>query len=587
MRKLFIFVFLLLVIAAIAFFIFILTFDPNKYKDMLVDKIEESIDRDVKIGNISINLSPGLAFRVDGFAIKDRDKPWDNTILRAGSIDMGIKILPLIKKDIQLKHLKLRGLEIVIDKDSLINLPRAGGHGDSRINTGIAAGGALKFLADNISIADSSVRYMDIKIDIIDALIRNVSLYGPANIKARLSVFGRHAENVNLKAMLYPEIDTGKPYIKNLELVADLGKLNVTDALAVFGKSDITGRYIDEEITGKLVVSSEKLNLDPKDIYNSNIALALSGGAITVLPIKETLNSIGLKAELKAGDVIIHGLSGSVAGGSFSAKGVIKDMLSGGEANIDVTLQGVNLAKLLPAAAPGKPALEGVFDITMHSLSTGLTEQDILDTLTASGAINIDGAKLKNMNVLTVALDKLDMLPGLVSELKTKLPGRYKELLKQNDTVFKPMALEFKIQDGRVMFQKAIIESDAFYLSASGYLGMNRDLSASSDIFIPKDLSEAFVAVVRELGYLQNSEGMITMPVDIGGKFPNIFVRPNLDYVIQKLAVAAGEGLLRSIFKKETPEDGSQPQQQQEKKGPEPEEVLIRSIIDIISGPKD
>ncbi|MFH1854155.1 MAG: AsmA family protein [Candidatus Omnitrophota bacterium] len=606
MKKIFIVLSLFFIIAAIGLFVFILTFDANKYKDALTGKIEELIDKDVKIGNISINLLPSLAFRVNGFAIKDRGGPWDGAILKSGSIDASLKLLPLIKKDIQIESLKLRGLELVIDKGSLMSMPKAGTDRPDQINTGAAALGALKFLAEYISITDSSVRYIDrdpghaidIKIDVIGAIIKNVSLYGPANIEARLSVFGRGAENAHIIATLYPEIETKKPYIKNLELAIDLGNLNIIDALTAVGKSDIANQFTDKEIKGKLTIGTGRLNLDPEGIYNTDVFLSLSEGMINAFPITESLKAVDLKAELKAGDVIIQRLTGLFADGKFSAKGTIKDVFFSQKASVDMIIQDINVTKLLPDTAPGKPNFEGTLGINISSQLSGLTGQNIADRLMASGKIDLSEGVLKDINILTTALDKLDMLPGLVAKLKAKLPDRYKELLKGKDTKFKPLSLDFKIQEGRLIFQKLLIESDAFYLSGAGYLGLNRDISVHSNIFIPKDLSDAFISVVKELAYLQDTQGMITMPIDIKGKFPNVYVNPDLDYVIQKLIVTKGQELLDRIFKKEgtletgpqTEENsGAQPASEPEEKQQKirPEEAIIKTIFDIISSPKN
>ncbi|MBU0759211.1 MAG: AsmA family protein [Candidatus Omnitrophica bacterium] len=610
MRKVFIALISLVLLATIGVFVFALTFDANKYKGALVKKIEAAIDKDVRIGSISLNVIPELAFRLNGLAIKDKDKGWDNVILSAGSIEANVKLMPLLKKDIEIESLRLRGLEIVVDKNSLVTLPSQAKESQPvTTNTGAAAVGALKFLAKSISVEDSSIRYldrdsrlpMDFRVDIVEALVRNVSLYGPAGIEARLSAFGNGAENIKITATIYPEVNLGKPYIKNLALTVNLDKLDLKDALGVFGQGDVAHQYIGDNMAGKLTVRAPRLELDPERIRDSAATFSLSNGMITILPIKQTLKSIGLEAELRAGDAVIQKLTGLLGGGSFSAKGAIKGIMSSQLADVDIELNDINMAKLLPVSAPGRPGFEGALSLTMSSSIKGLAGQNMLGTLAADGTVDLSRAVLKDMNILTLALDKLNMLPGLVAKLKEKLPENYKELLRQKDTVFKPMRLNFTIRDGRVLFKDARVESDVFYLMGSGYLGLNRDLAIHSNIFIPKDLSEAFIGAVRELTYLKNAQGMITMPVDIGGKLPGISVRPDLDYVIQKLAVSKGQELLESIFRKSEPDQPEQSSQAQgegsdaqpppdesgQQKKIKPEEAIIKTIFDIISSPKE
>ena len=141
-----------------------------------------------------------------------------------------------------------------------------------------------------------------------------------------------------------------------------------------------------------------------------------------------------------------------------------------------------------------------------------------------------------------------------------------------------------------MFFQKTVVASDAFYLVGSGYLGTNRDIDIRANLFIPPDFSDAFIGVVRQLEYLQDSQGMITMPISIDGRIPDISIRPDLDYVIQKLVVSKGQELLESIFKKEGPKEPEEEGVEGQKKKREdidPKEVIIKTIFDIITSPRE
>jgi hypothetical protein len=193
------------------------------------------------------------------------------------------------------------------------------------------------------------------------------------------------------------------------------------------------------------------------------------------------------------------------------------------------------------------------------------------------------------MNVLRTALEKIEILPGLVPKLISNLPERYKEMLKDSDTFFKPISLDFSVENGGLMFKEIVIESDAFYLTGRGYVGFNGYIKTRSDIFISKDLSEALIEAVRELSYLQDTRGLITMPAEIEGGCPDISIKPDLDYVIKRLAEAKGRELLESLFKKSQPVEKelnvADPEKEQEE-GTSPEEAIIKTIFDIIRPPK-
>jgi hypothetical protein len=188
-------------------------------------------------------------------------------------------------------------------------------------------------------------------------------------------------------------------------------------------------------------------------------------------------------------------------------------------------------------------------DLNMRILINSMSQDDMLKTLSARGDVRLQNAVLDNMNVLKVALDKLNMLPDLVQKLKDNLPEKYSGLLSRNNTAFKPMNAVFQIKDNRIYFDKFLVESDAFYLTGKGSIGMDQDIEISADLSIPKDLSDAFVNTVPELEYLTDNNGIITMPLEIIGKAPDISVMPNLDYVIKKLFVSKGRGLLNRLLK--------------------------------------
>ena len=189
-------------------------------------------------------------------------------------------------------------------------------------------------------------------------------------------------------------------------------------------------------------------------------------------------------------------------------------------------------------------------DLKINILINSLSQKDMLKTLNAKGNMKADSAVLENMNVLKAALDKLNMLPNLVQKLKDKLPEKYSKLLDQNYTAFKPMDADFEIRDARIYFDKLLVESDAFYLASKGSVGIvDQSFAISLNFFIPKDLSDAFVNAVPELGYLTDGEGLITMPLEIKGKVPDVSIMLNLDYVLQKLISSKGQELLNKLFK--------------------------------------
>jgi len=316
MKKIFITITIISGLLIIGITVFALTFDANRYKTMLITKLEEAMARDVMIDRISVNLLAGIGLEAKGVAIKDRDKTWSDFLLKADRVNVNLEIMPLLKKDIQVKKLFIPELEI---------------------NTGSGA---------------------------------------------------------------------------------------------------------------------------------------------------------------------------------------------------------------------NSPVFKAAVDMNVRILINSLPHEDMLKTLSAKGNAKLTNIILDKMNVLKTALDQLNMLPNLVQKLKAKLPEKYSGLLNQNYTMFKPINAGFEIKGGRLYFDNLLIESETFYLVSKGSVGMiDQSLEISSNFFIPKDLSSAFSDVAPELKFIADKEGLITMPLEIRGKIPNISIMPDINYVLQKLIASKGQELLNKLFK--------------------------------------
>ncbi len=569
MKKFFIFIFFIFVIAIAALFVFVLTFDANRYKDALIEKIERATQKDVEIGNLSLSIFPPVTIKANSISIKDPNKRDFFISLDAGALDVRVRFLPLLRKDLQVEHLIAKDLDILLRDDLKIGVP--------------------------------------------ETILKNISMYGPVDLEAVLSMFGRGSENIRLKGLLYPEVKTKSPYIKNLELRIDLSRSNLGSVLDTLGQEDAAEEFASLQMGGELVISSERLDLDPKKLYDSTIYITLYKGKTDSLPfINKPLEAVDLVAELSKGDVLVKRFEAGVAGGRFFTKGTIGDVMGSQDLNLDVRLKDINIEKFLPDADPDNPGLEGIVNLEMNLKSSGLSEQELLDSLAANGTFKLGKPVLSNINVLITVLEKIPFFSGILLEkLERKLPSQYKELLNQKNTVFKDIVLGFNTSQGKIRFQDILIESDSFAFSADAYVGLNLAYTVSDPvIYIHKEVSKVFIDSVEELGFLKNNQGMLMFPLeDISGKLPDISSRsiaPDLDYILPKLAASAvtskGQDLLDSIFGREEPaqpepgsetgpgsgkEPGTDPQvEPSQEKEIRPEEALIRTIFDIISGPK-
>jgi|GEM_PF-1998123 len=707
-----------------AIIIFALTFDINRYKSIIIEKASHAMQKDITIERISLDFSHGLGCRIDGLALKEKNIEWDSAWLKVTSAEVSLRILPLFKKDV-VDRIEIHGLDLKLN-DQLLKQPiQTANSSQEKVDTGTAALGALKFLVRKIAIKDSVVTYIPakskdtIKIGISILMLNNVSLSGPVSVNAVLSTLDKGRDNIIVKAIVFPELSTRAPYVKDLDLKIDVGGIDIPGLLRTFGYEQIAGQLKGKKVNGIVTAHAEKLYLDPEKIWDSSVAVSLekcsadilavpggikdvnaeahfgqgdlvikkssgiaAGGLISasgtikdikamvfqkgmleaenisaqfnlqdfniselaamsgnediakilkgktikgkvtiksdkfspgqkedssglsvllskgmtdIIPIQGGVEDIESEVVLEQNNLLVRKFAGSAAGGTFLVQGSVKDIFSSQLLNFDILCSGINLDSLLPQANPGLPGFKGIADLKAAITGQGFQQDQLMQSLAGSGSLKVDRPVLKNMNILHIAFDKMDMIPGLVTMLRENLPEKYTEILKQNDTNFKPMDIAYTVSQGKLIFKDTSVESDGFLVKARGAVGLSGDIEINAHLFIASDLSQTFMNSVKELRFLADEQGMINMPLAITGKAPQVLVNIDRDYVLRKLVVSKGNELLENIFNKKDKSQGEpQPQQdesrqdtqnsnmQQKKDGSSEPAALIKSIFDVI-----
>jgi len=103
--------FLLLIIAiSIPFFV-----DLNKYKGIVVSQIEKAIHREVKVDKIKLSLLKGLGVNLDNIIISNNPEFKKEPFLILEGLEVKLKILPLLRKRIEVKKIILNSPKLLIE----------------------------------------------------------------------------------------------------------------------------------------------------------------------------------------------------------------------------------------------------------------------------------------------------------------------------------------------------------------------------------------------------------------------------------------------------------------------------------------
>lgn len=104
---------LLILIIALPFLI-----DLNKYQDRYRPLIEEALNRKVELQDIRLTIWPRIGARIGGFVVQDDPAFRTGPFASLASLDVGVKLLPLLKGRVEVEEITLRDPVILVLKNS-------------------------------------------------------------------------------------------------------------------------------------------------------------------------------------------------------------------------------------------------------------------------------------------------------------------------------------------------------------------------------------------------------------------------------------------------------------------------------------
>src|SRR5438093_2190373 len=124
MRKIWLSAGVMVAIIMVAAVIFAVTFDVNRYRSTIRSELEKRLDREVTLGDMHLSVFPPR-FRVQNIAISD--DPRFNTrkpFVQAQELDVSVKLLPLLRKSVQIDslNLKRRIVELIKSQQGVWNV---------------------------------------------------------------------------------------------------------------------------------------------------------------------------------------------------------------------------------------------------------------------------------------------------------------------------------------------------------------------------------------------------------------------------------------------------------------------------------
>ncbi len=546
MKKVLIFLVVLIVLVVGGAAVFLATFDADRYKGVIIETLEKSLGEKVSIGHIGLGWRGGLAFEISNLAISPDELAQRTPGIKLESASAQIRLLPLLKKDVQITSFRLDRPSIKAERLSDGTLLLGGIDFSKKTGSAPAPGGAaggaektpFKFSVDSIRIRDGNFAFIDrtgalaapVEVNDLDLDVKNFSLTEPFSFEAAASVFGR-GQNVKLSGRARIGKDGAATQIENFVVRTDLSELDTAKLSALLPAL----RELKSRPEGLLTAEVEYLELAPGALATAKGRMTLKKGKLAFAAMESPVEDIDLAASFAHYEAVVDHLSARTAGGQIKLAGKV----SGLDADPVLTLRGsaagLSLAELVRAANPDAPQLNGHVNVDFEGQAQGLAWQSISRTLNGRARVRMDDGVLLNYNLLRELISKISMIPGAESAFQTNFPQIYQQRMNERSTVLRPLDLQARIVNGIFVFQELRIDTDYALINGAGQVGLDRRLDVRANLIVNQEISRAAAGAFNPVQLLFNNAGEIVIPLTMQGMLPQIRVLPDTQYVAQKL----------------------------------------------------
>ena len=98
---------------------FVVTFDPNSYKELIVEKTKETTGRELTLaGDIGVTVFPWLGFSLGSTQFGNATGFGDAPMASIDEVDVRVAIMPLLQGEVQAAKVKLHGLKMNLQKNA-------------------------------------------------------------------------------------------------------------------------------------------------------------------------------------------------------------------------------------------------------------------------------------------------------------------------------------------------------------------------------------------------------------------------------------------------------------------------------------
>jgi len=467
--------------------------DLNKYQDQYKPLLEEALNRKVQLQDIRLTVWPRIGAKIAELVVLDDPTFGSSSFASLNSLDIGVKLLPLLSGKVEVEEITLRNpvITVIKNKNGVLNVSTIGRTGVALPKTPSRAPipsteGPLKILAllavDRVSISGGTLNYRDQSVATpveyivqdIELLLQSVRLGQSPTLHVGMLV-----QPLNLPVKL-------DGIFGPLKESTDIDAINFKLAL---GKTDLT-------ITGKTVGQNASLNISAPIINTANLPVAL--------PLQKPVEvkNLQIAAEIQGQDVLLQQLSFQLFDGQATAEGKVTSGSETPPFTGKTTIQGMQLGPALNALASIPMSMSGTTGANLSVQGRGFSMTDLTKSLEGTGHVAVKDGKIEGVNLLQEAISVLKVA-GISLDNATA-------------TAFSAIETDLAIAHGIIYVQRLFMDSHDFQAAGGGTIGFDQALNLTVNLNLSEDLSQK-IARSSPAAKLAMKDGRLSLPLMITG----------------------------------------------------------------------
>ncbi len=288
MRRVFIAIGIVIVLVVAGLLVFAATFDVNKYRGTIQAELEKRLGRNVALGDMHLSVFPPR-FRVQNLSVAD-DPAFssDAPFVKAQELDVSVRLLPLLHKQVEVDSLDLQrpGVNLIKNSSGVWNFaslghpsagqptpsasrtPESGGPSPSKPSptTPSQSSGEQQFSLGKLTISDGQISVLDqqksktpSQYDHIDVTLMNFSPDHPFTVDAAVRMAGSSSQEARLQGEGGPIVN-GEPASTPFRGTLTLKQVRIGDLSKFLNSPAANGT--DGVISGDIKINNQsgKLN---------------------------------------------------------------------------------------------------------------------------------------------------------------------------------------------------------------------------------------------------------------------------------------------------------------------------------------